>query len=187
MKRLYLLIACFLLAASLTGCAGVKTYTYEEKRVDQDLSRGNRGVIMGEAPVEETERKSTRTMVGVDITLPDTKEYKARKTRVEEEVTEREPVITFTMPPVEPVISVKPEEEMEEEEVKRVAEDLQYAVQKGDTLQKISEKFYGTARKWPEIYKANKRVIPSPSRIYPGQVITIPALELEEELVGDYK
>ncbi len=185
MKRLYLLIACFLLAASLAGCAGVKTYTYEEKRVDQDLSRGNRGVIMGEASVEEAERKSTRTMVGVDITLPDSKEYKARRTRVEEEVTEREPVITFTIPPVEPIIPVEPREK---EEVKRViTEDLQYTVQKGDTLQRISEKFYGTARKWPEIYKANKGVITSPSRIYPGRVITIPALEAEEPAESDYK
>jgi len=49
-----------------------------------------------------------------------------------------------------------------------------YTVQKGDTLQKISQKFFGTTKKWYKIYEANRDVLKSPDKIYPGQVINIP-------------
>jgi len=49
-----------------------------------------------------------------------------------------------------------------------------YVVQKGDTLQKISEKFFGTTQKWKSIYDANKHVLKSPDRIRPGQKLAIP-------------
>ncbi|MCX7662077.1 MAG: LysM peptidoglycan-binding domain-containing protein, partial [Candidatus Omnitrophica bacterium] len=47
----------------------------------------------------------------------------------------------------------------------------------GDTLQKISLKFYGTTKKWKRIFNANKDIIKSPDKIYPGQVINIPLEE----------
>ncbi len=49
-----------------------------------------------------------------------------------------------------------------------------YIVQKGDTLQKISEKFFGTTKRWNNIYNANKRTLKSPDRIRPGQKLVIP-------------
>ncbi|MBI4981697.1 MAG: LysM peptidoglycan-binding domain-containing protein [Candidatus Omnitrophica bacterium] len=49
-----------------------------------------------------------------------------------------------------------------------------YTVQKNDTLQKISKKFYGTTRKWTKIYDANKEFLKSPDRVRPGQVLNIP-------------
>ena len=49
-----------------------------------------------------------------------------------------------------------------------------YVVQKGDTLQKISEKFFGTTQKWKSVYDANKHVLKSPDRIRPGQKLVIP-------------
>lgn len=49
-----------------------------------------------------------------------------------------------------------------------------YVVQKGDTLQKISEKFFGTTQKWKTIYEANKHILKSPDRIRPGQKLLIP-------------
>ena len=49
-----------------------------------------------------------------------------------------------------------------------------YIVQKGDTLQKISERFFGTTRKWDSIYKANKHILKSPDSIRPGQKLVIP-------------
>ncbi|MBI4707793.1 MAG: LysM peptidoglycan-binding domain-containing protein [Candidatus Omnitrophica bacterium] len=49
-----------------------------------------------------------------------------------------------------------------------------YTVQKNDTLQKISKKFYGTTRKWTKIYEANKEFLKSPDRVRPGQVLNIP-------------
>ena len=49
-----------------------------------------------------------------------------------------------------------------------------YVVQKGDTLQKISDKMYGTTKRWKEIYEANKAELKSPDHIKPGQEIVIP-------------
>lgn len=49
-----------------------------------------------------------------------------------------------------------------------------YTVEKGDTLQKISKKFYGTTRQWKKIYEANKELLKSPDTIRPGQTLNIP-------------
>lgn len=50
-----------------------------------------------------------------------------------------------------------------------------YTVKKGDSLWKISKKFYGSGTKWRTIYNRNKGVIgKNPNRIYPGQKLVIP-------------
>ncbi|MCA9400789.1 MAG: LysM peptidoglycan-binding domain-containing protein [Candidatus Omnitrophica bacterium] len=51
---------------------------------------------------------------------------------------------------------------------------IEYVIQKDDTLQKISKKFYDSYSKWTKIYEANKNVIKSPDRIAPGTTIRIP-------------
>jgi nucleoid-associated protein YgaU len=52
-----------------------------------------------------------------------------------------------------------------------------YTVVKGDTLGKIAKEFYGNAMKYPVIFEANKPMLTHPDKIYPGQVLRIPALE----------
>jgi nucleoid-associated protein YgaU len=49
-----------------------------------------------------------------------------------------------------------------------------YTVGKNDTLQKISKKFYGTFRKWKDIYEANRNILRTPDKLYPGQTLKIP-------------
>ena len=49
-----------------------------------------------------------------------------------------------------------------------------YTVQEGDTLMRISAKFYGTNRKWRDIREANKTVISTDGRVRAGQVIRLP-------------
>jgi len=49
-----------------------------------------------------------------------------------------------------------------------------YVVEKGDTLQKISKKMYGTTKKWKRIYDANKGILKSPDMIKAGQELVIP-------------
>lgn len=50
-----------------------------------------------------------------------------------------------------------------------------YTVVKGDTLSKIAKQFYGDAGKYPQIFEANKPMLTHPDKIYPGQVLRIPA------------
>lgn len=52
-----------------------------------------------------------------------------------------------------------------------------YTVVKGDCLWKIAKMYYGDGSKYPIIYNANRDVIGgNPNLIYPGQVLTIPAI-----------
>lgn len=51
-----------------------------------------------------------------------------------------------------------------------------HTVEKGDTLSKIAKAVYGDAMKYPAIFEANKPMLKDPDKIYPGQVLRIPAL-----------
>lgn len=54
-----------------------------------------------------------------------------------------------------------------------------YTVQKGDTLWKVAETQYGKGKgaKYTVIFEAYKPMLTHPDKIYPGQVLRIPALE----------
>jgi len=49
-----------------------------------------------------------------------------------------------------------------------------YVVQSGDSLSKISKKFYGDANSWKRIFEANKDVVKNPDLIQPGWKLRIP-------------
>jgi len=51
-----------------------------------------------------------------------------------------------------------------------------HTVVSGDTLGGISKKYYGTWKLYPEIFEANKPMLSDPDKIYPGQVLRIPAI-----------
>jgi nucleoid-associated protein YgaU len=53
----------------------------------------------------------------------------------------------------------------------------QYTVQKGETLSHIARHHYGKASGWTRIYEANRDQLDDPDRIYPGQVLKIPAAD----------
>lgn len=50
-----------------------------------------------------------------------------------------------------------------------------YTVILGDTLWGIAQKYYGTGDAWPSIYEANQELRENPDRIYPGQILILPA------------
>ncbi|MDF3414368.1 peptidoglycan-binding protein LysM [Sulfitobacter sp. M57] len=50
-----------------------------------------------------------------------------------------------------------------------------HTVEKGDTLSAIAQKTLGKASRYPEIFEANKPMLTHPDKIYPGQVLRIPA------------
>jgi nucleoid-associated protein YgaU len=49
-----------------------------------------------------------------------------------------------------------------------------HTVVAGDNLWKIAEKYYGSGAKNDLIFEANKPMLKSPDKIYPGQVLVIP-------------
>lgn len=51
-----------------------------------------------------------------------------------------------------------------------------HTVEKGDTLWAVATKAYGDGSKYPVIFEANKPMLSDPDKIYPGQVLRIPAL-----------
>lgn len=50
-----------------------------------------------------------------------------------------------------------------------------YTVVKGDTLSHIAKEHYGKASKWHAIFDANRDQIDDPDKIFPGQVLKLPA------------
>lgn len=173
----------------LSGCV-VRTYKVVRDRVDQDLATGNRGYLTGNLAedAEWTERKLTRETQVVEIELDfpikfakGPKQPKEIKSRVEREI------------PQEEEIAEEEEEEdiignrgyvVSEQRTPVIEDDFEkdfekYTVQKNDTLQKISQKLYGTTKKWNKIYQMNKDVLSAPDKIYPGQVISVPAVQTE--------
>ena len=55
-------------------------------------------------------------------------------------------------------------------------ESTYYEVKKGDTLSKIAKARYGDAKKYPQIFEANRPMLKDPDKIYPGQVLRLPPL-----------
>lgn len=53
-----------------------------------------------------------------------------------------------------------------------------YTVVSGDTLSKIAKVQYGDAMKYPVIFEANQPMLTDPDKIYVGQVLRIPPLEV---------
>jgi nucleoid-associated protein YgaU len=63
------------------------------------------------------------------------------------------------------------------EVAEQAAEAQYYTVQSGDSLSAIAKKYYGDAMKYPVIFEANKPMLSDPDKIYPGQVLRIPAVD----------
>jgi nucleoid-associated protein YgaU len=161
MNKIKLAGICVLTSTlALSGCVA-RTYNLTRDRVDQDLSvsTGNRGYIMGTAPTEPAERKTTRTTRVFEVELGLAKPSQAK------------------CPSTMPIVNTTEEPTMVQEtliEETSVQGFESYTVGKNDTLQKISMKFYGTTKKWPKIYEANKDILRSPDRLYAGQTLKIP-------------
>ena len=173
-KITLLVLVCFL-GMIINGCVA-RTYTIDKQRVDQDLSSGNRGVLFGEPKVSEegASRKTTRRIDVLEFELPAqagkavpsiAAEPAVSEASVSDQVAVESAVVESTQ---ESVVVVGPAE------TPTLITTQKYTVREGDTLQKISQKFYGTTKRWNEIYKANQRVLKSPDQVYPGQVLQIP-------------
>jgi len=54
-------------------------------------------------------------------------------------------------------------------------ESTYHTVKSGDTLSKIAKEAYGDANAYMKIFEANKPMVKDPNKIYPGQMLRIPA------------
>jgi len=54
-------------------------------------------------------------------------------------------------------------------------ESKYHTVKSGDTLSKIAKEAYGDANAYMKIFEANKPMLSDPNKIYPGQMLRIPA------------
>jgi len=184
MKKLFLSVVLLVtVSVILSGCV-VRTYRKTQDRVDQNLSEGNRGYLMDtNAQISDKERSMTRTTQVVEIEF-----YPAVKFDRKDKV--RDPADADIS---EDQFDLEADYFVEEDfELVDVSVYMQeYTVQENDTLQKISKKFYGTTRKWSDIYQANQDILKGPDQIKPGQVLRIPEAIVsvieEETLIGPIK
>jgi nucleoid-associated protein YgaU len=54
-----------------------------------------------------------------------------------------------------------------------------YTIEKGDTLSSISKRFYGKSKYWHTIFEANRDQIDNADKIFPGQTIKLPAIDID--------
>jgi nucleoid-associated protein YgaU len=73
------------------------------------------------------------------------------------------------------------------ETVKKAPPAVFHTVKKGETLGKIAQQHYGSASKYTKIFEANRPLLSDPDKIYPGQVLRIPAEEAPAPAKGGGK
>ena len=157
----------------LSGCM-TRTFVAQQKSADTLAAHpeGNRGYLMGKPPQDLPEAKP-RMVPTLEIEMgmrADNNPTLKKKVPVEsysEPVKRSEasalssrqeasaPVVTS----VEPLTASRAQKE--------------YTVQSGDTLQEISQKLYGTTKKWHKLYMLNKDIMKSPDKIHPGMTIKV--------------
>ena len=167
----------FFVVILLSGCM-TRTFVAEQKSEDTLAAHpeGNRGYLMGKPPQDLPEAKP-RMVPTLEIELgsgnPTTEkktffapytpvkdyEVSAAPARNDSVSPSREEAPVPEVNPAEPVVSAPAQKE--------------YTVQSGDTLQKISQKLYGTTQKWHKLYLLNKDIMKSPDKIHPGMTIKV--------------
>jgi nucleoid-associated protein YgaU len=157
----------------LGGCLA-RTYTVEKPRVDTEIS-GNQGYLSGtpQPVARESKLRSTRTISVLEVELGPHDRPKDAAITGNRGYVVGEPQSQGEVERIEEleVVEVLPQEAGADKKY------IYYTIEKDDTLQKISKKFYGTTKKWNLIYKENKEILKSSDKIYPGETIKIPVLE----------
>ena len=177
MKKLFVFLALAVMMTVVAGCS-VTTKMITRDRVDQDLTStaGNQGYLQGTAPAVG-ERKSTKTYIEVQVEAQaiDKEDRTARKA-----VEPAAPTTNFEASTANQRVS--PETQL----IETKEEFADYKVQKGETLQKISLKLYGTTKKWKKLFNLNKEMLKSPDKIRPGMVIKVPASGAKEDKGNEF-
>ncbi|UCG35049.1 MAG: LysM peptidoglycan-binding domain-containing protein [Candidatus Omnitrophota bacterium] len=167
MRKVWLLVAVMF----LVGCT-VRTYKIEKPRVDRDIT-GNQGFLFGMGePKRVDPDKAKRLSDKRRLTVMELELGFGHPKSMEELEGYAEGTSKYDISAIEEIEEVKRAKRVR----KPKAAYTLYTVQKKDTLQKISRRFYGTTKKWKMIYEYNKDKIKNPNKIYPGLKIKVPHL-----------
>jgi len=181
-----------LAAVFVAGCASTnkddggvtaRAYIADKARVDQSMDSGNYGYLAGTPqPVDRSDLKKTRKIYVLEFTkeVPQPPDPPAPAP-----VTGSSYVPTTRPPAPEPewakpvrlprIDDVDSDRWSEKGEIDSSNPSfIDYTVEKNDTLQKISKKFYDSYSKWPLILDANKATLKDPNKIRPGMKLRIP-------------
>ncbi|MBU0467631.1 MAG: LysM peptidoglycan-binding domain-containing protein [Candidatus Omnitrophica bacterium] len=182
-KHVIKLLVFLFIVLLVSGCSSskvrVRSYMQDKTRVDQKMS-GNAGYLLGTPVFDEAgEKKTTRKIYVLEFSkdAPANQEgnganivkYKRNEDSGSDQMTTQE-IQTRRLTQVD-----LPSSSGEMVGTVIVENSLvEYIVEKDDTLQKISKKFYGEYSKWPKIYEYNKDAIENPDFVRPGTVLQIP-------------
>lgn len=99
--KLFVLVACAILAIGLVGCEISAPYVMKTDRLDQELQAGNKGYLKGTPPPPKDRGDLKRPWIAVDIDLPEVETKKTKlktseaayetKSQVREEVKQKAP------------------------------------------------------------------------------------------------
>jgi len=171
----------------IVGCASkgveVRHYIEVKDRVDQKME-GNAGYLFGDPqPEDRSQIKKTRKIYVLEVSQGDVVDETIVEeveggmdddgAAIENDSYESNNFIEVSRDEAIPYIDDGADVN-DGNNFAAVPSFTEYKVEKDDTLQKISKKFYDSYSKWPKIYEVNKDVIDNPDRIKPGIVIQIP-------------
>ncbi len=184
------------MALAVAGCAGTtgsgggvetRAYIAQKDRVDQKMEGGNFGYVNGTPKQPDLSKMSKSRKVYVleftknpDVTPDDLRKGVPPAQPVTINVPERRPAkdVQPSQPPIVPIVETPAASPTSEVAPAANSSSVpsEYVIQKGDTLQKISMKIFGTTKKWYKIHEINKDILPDANRIKPGLTIRIPQL-----------
>lgn len=181
MPKYFIKPLAFLFVVSLvSGCASsnvkVRSYLQEKPRVDQKMS-GNSGYLLGAPKADEAvEKKTTRKIYVLEFSKPAPEQPEGSNGGVIKYKRNEDPESTAQEIRSTGLTQVDLPSSSSDLVGTVVVKNsiVEYIVEKDDTLQKISKKFYGEYSKWPKIYENNKDAIENPDFVRPGTVLHIP-------------
>ncbi len=171
----------------VAGCASkgvtvkdvtIRSYMQDRERVDQGET-GNEGYIQGKAISVQAPVKTRKVyVVEVSKAVKEAKENPpAGLTSTSQATVENTKEESQNASDINQKISLPSTDQPKTEtSVPAMTSDTDYVIEKDDTLQKISKKFYGSYGKWTKIYEVNKDIIKDPNHIKSGLKIKIPKL-----------
>lgn len=176
-----LLIVAIAMSSVMSGCL-LRWRTVEKPRTDMDV-KGNAGCLQGDCKKEPKKSKlSDKRLISVlELEIGKSKKKLAKEKEAlakrRQQVADYKSNLGKSVDVTE--VSVSEDEEIVFDDSIVQQEELVdgpqiYVVQKGDTLQKISKKFYGTTKKYIYLYENNRDILKSKDSLRVGQKLTIP-------------